>query len=350
MENNQIKKREPLRPYSENNFSKFSPRLFNKSYRTNLGFHSQKLLFGLAASLTEDSDLFPVWEVPISKLFQYLNLSEDNNDRYRIVRETIREIASSVLELEVSDKKWHYLTWFNEASFDEERSDIVHFEFSSKVKTFLLQLKEFCLLESKYYIDLSSDYSMWLYPLLRNAANKKNAQLILSIDEIKKLTFNEKTITYNHQKNKNANRDLLKWVIGIEKKRGSKVYTPRIEKKKDICVETGAISEINQKTDLYVTCEVRKNGRSISHVVFNISFKGNTFQGKRKAIKTTHRTAYNDPSKKERRLKEIKEKDLFDFSLPIETVKQIAKDAGMTLSEYLQKSGYEQQGNFAVKI
>lgn len=123
--------REHLKHYSENIFSKYSPILFYKSYKSNLGFHSQKLLFGLADSSTDDSKLFPVWKVLISKLFQYINLPEDKNDHYIIVI----EIASSVLGLNISNRKYqHYLAGFNEALFEEERSNIVHFDFSSKFK------------------------------------------------------------------------------------------------------------------------------------------------------------------------------------------------------------------------
>lgn len=346
-----VKKSQTLiRPYSSNNYSKLSTELFNKLYRTKLGVYGQKLLFGLASSLSNDVDLFPVWDIPISGLFKYLNLSDNNNDRYRIVRDTIKEIAGSTLEFEVSDKKWRYLNWFNEANFDSTDSEYVRIEFSPKVKPYLLQLKEYCLLEAKYYIDLSSDYSIWLYPLLRNVANKSTPCLELSIEEIKKLTFNESTAAYNPQKNKSANKDLLKWVVGIEKKRGAMTYTPRTIKKNGVDVETGTIAEINQKTDLYVTCDIKKNGRSLSHVIFNVHFKGNTFQGKRKAIKRTHRTQFEDSETYIKKIEEIKTNDLFETAVPIQEVEGYAKSAGLTLKDFLKKAGYKQVGNRAIKI
>lgn len=131
MKNNKTKKRKHLKHYSENIFSKYRPILFYKLYKSNLGFHSQKPLFGLADSSTDDSKIFPVRKVLISKLLQYINLSEDKNDHYIIVI----EIASSVLGLNISNRKCqHYLAGFNEALFEEERSNIVHFDFSSKFK------------------------------------------------------------------------------------------------------------------------------------------------------------------------------------------------------------------------
>lgn len=350
MEEKTIKDFVPIREYSDSNYSKFSAELFNKQYRTRLGMYAQKLLFGLAASLGNDVDLFPTWEIPISGLFKYLNLSDENNERYKIVRDTIREIANTALEFEISDRNWRYLPWFNYADFDEKNSNYIHIEFSPKVKPYLIQLKNYCLLQAKYYINLSSDYSLWLYPLLRNVVNKDDPKLILSIDDIRKLTFNENTPTYDPKKNAAATKDLLKWVIGIEKKRGSVSYTPRVIAKKGKNVETGTIAEINDKTDLLVTCQVLKQGRSISHVVFNVAFKQDTFQGKRKAIRKAHRTLYSNQADQEARIEEIKANNLFETAIPISTVKELANSMGLTVKECLKKNGYTQVGDRAVKI
>lgn len=335
-----------IRPYSKNNYSKFSPELFNKNYRTKLSLYAQKLLFGLAASIKEDLELFPEWEIPISGLFKYLNLSEDNNARYYVVRDTIKEIASSVLEFEVSAKEWRYLPWFADASFASDKSEYVHIEFSPKVKPFLLQLKEYCLLEARYYIDLSSEYALWLYPLLRNAANKRYSYLELTLEEIKKLTFNEKTDTYNPKKNPSANKDLLKWVLGIVKdsKSGEYVFLKKKDKNGEY-YEAGALWEINNKTDLKVSCKVLKTGRAITSVMFNISFKRGAFAGKKKTtekINSTQETICQ--------IEEIKMNNLFPTSVTKSSVYELAKALNLTIEDTLKKTGYKLEGNFAIKI
>lgn len=80
---------------------------------------------------------------------------------------------------------------------------------------------------------------MILYPRLRNIANQKQPILELTFDDILKLTYNEKTDAYQKEKNRNANNDILKRIIGIQKKRGSKHWLPlsSIDKKLELLLK-----------------------------------------------------------------------------------------------------------------
>ncbi|MBK5247719.1 MAG: replication initiation protein, partial [Peptostreptococcaceae bacterium] len=281
-----------IKPFTNDRFAKVSREILDKNFRTNLGLHAQKLLYGLASCLDESETMFPAFDIHIDGLFKYLNI-ENTNERYKIVREAIGEIAKNPLEYRVNEKKWGFLAWFSMAKFDAENSNYVTIRFGNDVKPYLLGLKEYCRLDARYYIDLSGNYSMWLYPLLRNVANKREPFMELSLKEIRELTYNEKTPAYNPEKSKDANRDLLRCVLGIEKKRGAKYYSPIKTVTKDGEIkQSGAIAEINDKTDLYVECDVIKQGRSISLVRFNVQFKTDTFQGKRKAIRKAYRTDF----------------------------------------------------------
>ncbi|MBK5247551.1 MAG: replication initiation protein, partial [Peptostreptococcaceae bacterium] len=235
-----------IKPYSKDRFAKVSREILDKNYRMNLGLHAQKLLYGLASCLEESETMFPEWQIHIDGLFKYMNI-ENTNKRYDIVRDAIVEIAKNPLEYRINGKKWGGWSWLSMWKFDAESSNYVTISFGEKIKPFMLGLKEYCRLEARYYIELSSNYSMWLYPLLRNVANKREAFLELTLKEIRELTYNEKTAAYISEKSKDANRNLLSRVIGIEKKRGAKYYSPVETVTKDGEIkQSGAIAEINE--------------------------------------------------------------------------------------------------------
>jgi hypothetical protein len=200
---------------------------------------------------------------------------------------------------------------------------------------------------------------MWLYPLLRNVANKREAFLELTLKEIKELTYNEKTPAYNPDAktksgnpNNDANRNLLKWVVGIEQKRGAKYYSPvKTVTKAGEIKESGAIAEINDKTDLYVECDVLKQGRSIHAVRFNVQFKTDTFQGKRKAIKKAYRTDFKKDGSRQLVIEEIKNGiDKDRVSVPMSTVEEMATLQGKKVGDLLRQMGYRREGDRAFKI
>jgi len=339
-----------IKPYSKDRFAKVSREILDKNYRTKLGLHAQKLLYGLASCLDESEDIFPEWQIHIDGLFKYLNV-ENSNKRYEYVRDAIFEIAKNPLEYRVNEKKWGVMPWLSMAKFDADSSNYVTICFGDRIKPYLLGLKEYCRLEARYYIELSSNYAMWLYPLLRNIANKREAYLELTLKEIRELTYNEKTPTYNPEKNRNANADLLKWVVGIEKKRGAKYYSPveTVTKEGEIR-QSGAVAEINEKTDLYTDCDVIKQGRSIHSIRFNVQFKSETFQGKRKAIRKAHRTDYKKDGSRQLIIEEIKNGiDRQAISIPMQTVEEMASAQNKTIGDLLREMGYRRDGDRAFK-
>jgi len=340
-----------IKPFINDRFAKVSREILDKNYRTKLGLHAQKLLYGLASCLDDSETMFPEWQIHIDGLFKYMNI-QDTNKRYDIVRDAIVEIAKNPLEYRINEKKWAGWSWLSMWKFDNENSAYVTIRFGNDVKPFLLSLKEYCRLEVRYFIALSSNYSMWLYPLLRNVANKRDPYLELTLKEIRELTYNEKSPAYDPKQSKNANADLLKYVIGIERKKGAKYYTPReaISKEGGL-VSSGAIAEINDKTDLYVDCDVLKTGRQLSHVRFNVQFKTDTFQGKRKAIRKAYRTDFKKDGSRQLVIEEIKNGiDKDRVSVLISTVEEMAKAQGKMVGDLLREMGYRRDGERAFKI
>lgn len=340
-----------IKPYSKDRFVRISREILDKNYRTKLSMHAQKLLYGLASCLDTNDTMFPEWDIHIEGLFKYMNI-ESSNKRYEVVRDALFEIGRSPLEYKANSNKWGMWSWFSMVKFDSNNSNYVRICFSEQVKPFLLQLQEYCRLDAKYYINLSSNYSMWLYPLLRNVANKRSPYLELSLDEIRELTYNEDTPAYSPDTSRDANRNILKAIIGLERKRGEKYYSPITRKNnKGQIKEVGTIAEINQKSDLYVECDVLKRGRSINAIKFHVQFKSDTFQAKRKRIRQVHRTDFKKAGAKQLVIEEIKNGiNPSDVSVPLNTVDEMARAQGKSVSQLLREMGYRREGERAIKV
>ncbi len=196
-----------LKKFNEDRKVRISHEFLDK-YRTGkLGIHAQKLLFGLAQCLDLAEDLFPDWDIDIRGLFDYLNLSEDNNDRYEIVRNAIRELAKNPLEYKISDKHWGLINWLSYAKFDESNSMFVRLRFTDDCKPFLLNYKQYCEMQTKYYVGLTSANAMWLYPHLRNAYKKKGGIHTITIQHLQEITYTDSLAAYDINKNSSANKD-----------------------------------------------------------------------------------------------------------------------------------------------
>ena len=331
-----------IRPFDDNNFAQLSNKIFEKTYRTQLGPHAQKLLYGLSCSLTGVKELFPVWQIHISELFKYLNISENNNDKYDIVREAFEQIQNNPLQYRINAKRWGGYPWLNRYDYDEEKSRMVNVEFNENVREYLLKVKEYCLLEVKFYIQLTSKYAMWFYPRFRSVANQENASVTYTLQEIIDLTFNEKTKAYKPSEKEIKSFNVLNRIIGIQKKRGEDIWRCATKKSKDkkgnpVEIETGMIAEINANTDIHVTCEVQKKGKTYDSITFFVHLKKDTYQGKRKSLRKTYRTQFKDFQKKKEAIEDIKHNQM---KIPLQSVEEVAKAKDISVSQAIRELGY----------
>jgi plasmid replication initiation protein len=322
---------EKLKKYNPERRAYIAHELLDK-YRFNLTIHGQKLLFGLAQSLEHSSEIFPTWEIDIREVFKYLNISDDNNERYEIVRKAFMEISENPIQWRVTEKKWGSIPWHRIMSYDEEKSNYIKFEFNELAKPFLLALKQFCQLETKYYIELPTTYSMWLYPQLKN--HVKQGWHRISIERLKEITYNEKTESYDPKKNKDANRDFLRRVVGIQNDKKTKTWRCTKDKKGK---ETGAIAEINEHTDIEVSIKVEKDGKKFSNVYFTLKLKAE--------VKKTEAVRYA----KRHAVEEIKTDKGFEMRIPMSLIKEYAIKSKMSVEEYLKLGRYKERNGYAVK-
>lgn len=262
-----------LKQYNPNRPARVGAEVYEK-YRYRMTVHSQRLLLGLAQSLDLTLDLFPEWHIDIRSLFDYLGI-ENNNQRYDIVRQAFNEILESPLLYKINEKKWGGYSWFEYVEFDEEDSYFVKVKFTDKVKPFLLNLSRYVELKPRHYIKLSSLYANWLYPPLKAQIHVSQkhfkpgtiTEWVVPIARLQEFTFTDSDKSYEESPAR-----FLKSVVGIYKSRATGKWE-LVQKNVANSKHSGSLAEINEKTDLLVSAEGIKRGKTYHSVRFWIQLK-----------------------------------------------------------------------------
>lgn len=307
-------------------------------YRYNLSLYGQRLLLGLAKSLDLTYDIFPEWEIDITSLFKYLAI-EDTGKRYDIVRDSFMEIMKNPLQYRVTDKRWGGYAWLTKVEFDKEKSNFVKIQFSDEVKPFLLNLRQYVELRPEHYLKLTSQYSTWVYPLLKNevklSKNHFKNQVVeseISIKRLREYTYTENNKSYDDK------AEFLKKVIGIRRNQKQKEW--------EIMKECGALHEINESTDIYVRAEGVKSGRSYDRVKFWIRLKEDAAEERKTINKKTAKNSHLTQQTTQSGQQDVK----LTSRIALSVLYNFARESKMTIQEYAMKAGYTINGEFAYKV
>ncbi len=213
-----------------------SNRIIEARYR--LSLLEQRFLLLMASYIQPDDTDFRYYRVKIKELFKVLGL-ENNKRAYQYLKEVVQGLQTKVLIIKKSiDGKDRDLrvSWVASSEyFDKE--GIVEFEFSEKLKPYLLHLQsEFTTYQLKNVIKLKSVYSIRIYELLKQYEKLKKR--VFEVDEIKR-------------------------ILGVEKK-----YELYGDFKKNVLKV--AEKELPEKTDLAFTFKEIKLGRKVHKLEFHI--------------------------------------------------------------------------------
>jgi len=193
----------------------------------------------MMASLIDPSDYeFKFYSVRIKEVADFLKLSPKN--AYREIKKVIIRLNKKTLIIPLEDNRELITTWVSSAEYFKNEG-LIEFEFSEKLKPYLLQLRrEFTSYSIKNIIKLKSSYSIRIYELLKQY--EKIGKRKFKLDELRKvlgITDNE----YPHYANFNHR------VIKVAEK------------------------ELMEKTDLSFTVDVLKEGRKVTGFIFHIKKK-----------------------------------------------------------------------------
>jgi plasmid replication initiation protein len=299
-----------LNPLNSKHHAVISNEVFDNN-RYKLSTHAQRLLFTLIQNLDTEStlDLFPEWEIDMGVVFKYMGLEQSNN-RYEIVQKAFFEMATNPLQ-ELSFRtnsgvaRWKVIPWFS-AEFDPDKSESIKITFQDGIKPYLLKLKaNFCQIKISYLKKLSTQYSTWLYPLVKSHYDRKKqfSQVVvfeISIQRLKEFVYVENEKSYNPKKTSAANRNFISTVIGVCRNSTTTKWDYiriRYKTKDNPAKEkySGALYDISQNTDITVTAIALKTGRSYDRIQFTVIGKEKKVS---KALKTKTTGAETEREKK----------------------------------------------------
>lgn len=279
--------RKDIEKFNPNSSVKVSSVLYDiNKVRWNMTTHGYRMLFALAQGITQQ-DLFCEYDIPKDALFKYLGL-ENTGRKHEILAQTLKEVRSSGIEICTVNKKngkrtWSGSSWITDYRFSEENNH-VWIKVNENARPYLFAVQQYGEIKPKYYLKLSTDYQNWFYPLFKKAANLGRWEM--TIDDIREGLKLDQQDSYNKKKDKNANMNILKWVLGIEISDEAKAE-PKLAKAEKRAMRmipwnyikdrngnpSGTLHTISEQTDINVRACVLKEGRSYHKVIFFIDWK-----------------------------------------------------------------------------
>lgn len=230
----------------ENNF------VFNAHYR--LTANEQKILLFLASNIDLGREDFQKQTVPVVVLEKILN---QDGKKWGSLYDRMRDFAERIIskhisfptDFEIDGHKFPgYVNWFQSiAPCRNNRGEVcLEFEFSNKLKPFLLHLKEYVKLNRIDIAPMKSGFSIRIYSLLKAYRDK--------------MRKHEKESTYLFE------LEELKSMLGISGK-----YTALDNFKRRVL--NVAKKEINENTTINIDIKGVRTNRRITHIKFLVTDK-----------------------------------------------------------------------------
>lgn len=216
--------------------------------RYSLTLTQQRILIALY-SMVEIGDGTREYRMSVNSLAELVGTS--NRNYYGEIREALTELKKHVLRIK-HDHGELIAGWFDTADYIEDKG-IVIFEISEKLKPYLVHLQPRDGHYTSYLLSdvlqLRSVYSIRLYQILRSYKSK--GEWSVSLDD-----FTEQVGIRERDQKGNILREKLKTFGNIN----LRAIQP-------------ALREINEKSNLKVSCAFNKEGRQVVGLNFAISMK-----------------------------------------------------------------------------
>lgn len=164
--------------------------------RYKLSLLEQKLILIMASLINRRDDDFKFYKISFNDLVKALGIEKDKKRGYHNkVKEIIANLNSKPIFIQKGER-WISFSWIASAEYIPEEA-MIEFEFSQKLKPYLLQLKRaFTTYKLKNVIRLKSSYSIRIYELLKQY--EKIGSRTIPLDELKKkLGVEQKYKKYN---------------------------------------------------------------------------------------------------------------------------------------------------------
>lgn len=210
---------------------------FIQKTRYTLSLQQQKIILYFISQIKPNDTDFQTYSFSLPELCDVCGI-EHNGKNYRNFKDSIKKLHDSSFWIETEDSEY-LISWVSDVRIDKEKS-IVHLRFDSRLKPYLLQLREkFTAYELGSVLQMRSKYSIRIYELLRSYANIGVVRLDMA--EFRQLL--------NLAGEYSDYRNLKKFVIDK------------------------AVAEINEYSDIYIVFSPIKTGKRVTGLIFSIAEK-----------------------------------------------------------------------------
>jgi plasmid replication initiation protein len=212
-----------------------SNRVIEAKYR--LGARAQKFILFMASMVNPMDDDFKYLRVKVKDIEPIFNTDQKKwGSIYQIVKEIILSLNNHPLKIQQEDGSHLIVNWIASAEI-RQGSGMVEFEFSEKLRPYLLQLKShFTKYKLQNILQLKSAFSIRLYELLK--ARQFIGKAEYELDE-------------------------LKAILGLDDK-----YSVYYDFKRRVLLP--AQEELAEFSDIWFEFKERKEGRKVKYLVFYI--------------------------------------------------------------------------------
>ena len=269
--------------------ARISSQLFNYGqYRWKMNVRPFRLLMMVTQTLAMEKQqtplLFPEYVFPLSKVFEYMGIA-NNNKRYDLLAADTKELMSTVIEKKEKSKKgkfkWIGKTLISMCKIDSEDSSL-RIKINEESRDYLVGMKRWSEIQPRIYLKLTTAYQNWFYAyfkkelyLIENSNSK--VKITVEISTLKEMLYLDEVKTYNESKN--ANEKFFNKVIGIKKPKTWKYNsTDELDNEPwDYYTEdnkaTGTLYGITVSTDINVTSFPIKEGKTYTKICFIVGYK-----------------------------------------------------------------------------
>lgn len=135
-----------------------SPEIINGRY--SLGKSEGDLVYALLTVIDKRDEDFKDYKFTKAELERKLGVQLDTAK----LRKTAENLMSKVLKIYENESKWKLFAWFSSFEYDH---GIITCSFDPKMKPYLLQLKQYILVDFKQIIQIQSEYSRRMFFYLK---------------------------------------------------------------------------------------------------------------------------------------------------------------------------------------
>lgn len=201
-----------------------------------LSVNEQKVVLTMISMIEPTDDDLKTYLLSVKDFAEMVGLKGEST--YSEIKKISKTLVSKVIEIPIGKKDWLIATWASSVRYRSSEGT-VEFSFDSKLKPYLLQLKnQFTSYKLSNILNLKSTYSIRLYELMKK---------------------------WQHLGHWGCSVDDLRGVLGAKNVKSYSVYGNFKNR-----VLSPALLELNDKTDVQISFNEIKKGRSVERIEFTI--------------------------------------------------------------------------------